>query len=523
MLVTVSQTDIDRLPPNRLGVGEQAVITYARFNPGCVAGLDDRQARLLADQREVDRSTAYFHVTQRRRGRFNFVMWDAPGGTLAPYAEESLVRNGVTVQLGGHPPLVCAAFDVPWIPYTTRIQARLDTNGMLEPFSWNDSAAVAAAVRAAVTDHQDARRHGAFVWSLGDEVDTRGSDLTPGCARAYRDYLREQYGSLDSLNASWGTRFITWQQVGLADSTRGGGTARARSLGVRRFGDVDGNGLVQAYDASRVLAHVLSPFLSPRDSLAANVDSLAPDGGITPYDAALILQRRVRMRRCFPVQCSASRNQPWWEPAAKPMLACSCLGLSTQGNRLALRMEDRRGFVSGSIHLGGIHGRAHLPEDLKGFLVASRQDANGLQVVLAGSAPAYGPGEVIVVRLDQPLTRPPRITGSLDDGAIRFTEADAASSIPDPVLGLLSNYPNPFNPTTQVEYALTTESHVVLTVLDILGRPVRTLECGRRSWGYHVIGWDGRDEQGTAVATGVYFCRLQAGSRQWIRPMLLLR
>ena len=53
MLVTVSQTDIDRLPPNRLGVGEQAVITYARFNPGCVAGLDDRQARLLAEQMEL--------------------------------------------------------------------------------------------------------------------------------------------------------------------------------------------------------------------------------------------------------------------------------------------------------------------------------------------------------------------------------------------------------------------------------------------------------------------------------------
>jgi predicted nucleic acid-binding protein len=46
----VSQSDIDTLPPNRLGIGEQAVIAYARSNPNCKVGLDDRQARLLAEQ-----------------------------------------------------------------------------------------------------------------------------------------------------------------------------------------------------------------------------------------------------------------------------------------------------------------------------------------------------------------------------------------------------------------------------------------------------------------------------------------
>jgi len=49
-LVPVSQPDIDTLPLHRLGVGEQAVIAYARSNLGCVAGLDDRQARLLAER-----------------------------------------------------------------------------------------------------------------------------------------------------------------------------------------------------------------------------------------------------------------------------------------------------------------------------------------------------------------------------------------------------------------------------------------------------------------------------------------
>lgn len=46
----ISQSTIDTLPPNRLGVGERAVIAYARSNPSCTVGLDDRQARLLAEQ-----------------------------------------------------------------------------------------------------------------------------------------------------------------------------------------------------------------------------------------------------------------------------------------------------------------------------------------------------------------------------------------------------------------------------------------------------------------------------------------
>ena len=46
--VTITQSAIDHLPPNRLGPGERAVIAYARVQPGCVVGLDDRQARLLA-------------------------------------------------------------------------------------------------------------------------------------------------------------------------------------------------------------------------------------------------------------------------------------------------------------------------------------------------------------------------------------------------------------------------------------------------------------------------------------------
>ena len=106
------------------------------------------------------------------------------------------------------------------------------------------------------------------------------------------------------------------------------------SLVVDQFGDADGNGLVQAFDASRVLAHVLAPSLEELDSLAANVDSLAPFSAISPYDAALILQHRVGMRRRFPVQESAALNHPQLKagPAAPRPVA--------EERLLALRRHD---------------------------------------------------------------------------------------------------------------------------------------------------------------------------------------
>ena len=178
------------------------------------------RARLITKMDEVSRSWQFFRVCKRNRGQFNFLMWDVPRGTLAPYAEESLVKHSVTLQLsGGVPPPYLSAFDVAWVPYTTRIMAQRDANGIMKPFCWNDAEAVRAHVQQKAQDYLGAREHGVFVYSLGDEVDTKGACLSPHCAEAYRVFLQEQYGTLDALNASWGTDFRAWSEVGLADPT----------------------------------------------------------------------------------------------------------------------------------------------------------------------------------------------------------------------------------------------------------------------------------------------------------------
>jgi hypothetical protein len=72
------------------------------------------------------------------------------------------------------------------------------------------------------------------------------------------------------------------------------------------------------------------------------------------------------------------------------------------------------------------------------------------------------------------------------------------------------NYPNPFNPATWIRYDVPVSGVVRVRVFDASGRLVRTLADGPESPGSKIVEWDGRDDQGATVASGIYFCRLDA-------------
>lgn len=88
---------------------------------------------------------------------------------------------------------------------------------------------------------------------------------------------------------------------------------------------------------------------------------------------------------------------------------------------------------------------------------------------------------------------------------------------------LEQNYPNPFNPETRIEFALPSSGNVRLIVYNLLGREVRTLVSTVLAAGQHTINWDSRDDAGQAVASGVYFYRLEAGDHTMTRKMMLLK
>lgn len=88
---------------------------------------------------------------------------------------------------------------------------------------------------------------------------------------------------------------------------------------------------------------------------------------------------------------------------------------------------------------------------------------------------------------------------------------------------LLVNYPNPFNPTTTVEYEITTPGEISLEIYNALGQRVRTLEKTVRSVGTFRVVWNGRDDFGNLCASGTYFCLLTAGGSSRTGKMLLLK
>lgn len=94
---------------------------------------------------------------------------------------------------------------------------------------------------------------------------------------------------------------------------------------------------------------------------------------------------------------------------------------------------------------------------------------------------------------------------------------------PVPAFQLAPNYPNPFNPGTILSYTLPEQAPVRLVIYDILGRPVRTLVRGEQGPGYKSVTWDGTDDRGRPVSSGVYLYRIQAGEFSQTRKMVLLR
>jgi hypothetical protein len=90
-------------------------------------------------------------------------------------------------------------------------------------------------------------------------------------------------------------------------------------------------------------------------------------------------------------------------------------------------------------------------------------------------------------------------------------------------LALEKNYPNPFNPRTNISFVLPADGSARLQVYDMRGRLVKTLHDGALTAGYHTVMWDGTDNSGQRVASGVFLYRLVSGDQVFSRKMLLMK
>ncbi|MCX7598138.1 MAG: beta-galactosidase [Armatimonadetes bacterium] len=202
----------------------------------CSTILMRAEAVLMADGQEVEMKQASFTVPKRRHGQHNFVMWDMARDPLAYYAWRQLQQAGFNVcligSMGSEPtpqPEALKACDASLVPYSTRILDPKDENGHMLPVCWNDDPAAAEYVRGIVSRQKFLREQGVFVYSLGDEGVTMGCCVHPACIAAYRRWLAAQYGTIEALNASWGTEYSSFDEVDLLDRKDNMETAAARA------------------------------------------------------------------------------------------------------------------------------------------------------------------------------------------------------------------------------------------------------------------------------------------------------
>jgi hypothetical protein len=145
----------------------------------------------------------------------------------------------------------------------------------------------------------------------------------------------------------------------------------------------------------------------------------------------------------------------------------------------------------------------------------------GKQVVLIDPATATSydlrTTSTITLRPDEESRSLRLLVGSSD-----YVAAKKEVTLPDD-LRFFPNYPNPFSDQTTLEYVLPDPGTVRLAVYDVLGRQVRVLVDENQQAGRHTVQWDGRDESGRRLASGVYLARLMVGGTTKVRKMTFVR
>jgi hypothetical protein len=101
-------------------------------------------------------------------------------------------------------------------------------------------------------------------------------------------------------------------------------------------------------------------------------------------------------------------------------------------------------------------------------------------------------------------------------------EIDEEKALPSD-FALFQNYPNPFNPGTNIEFLLPKSGQVKIEIFNILGQKVRTLVDQHLKAGHKVVVWDGRDDWGKEVSSGIYFYQIKALEFSQTKKMVLLR
>ena len=290
-------------------------------------------------------------------------------------------------------------------------------------------------------------------------------------------------------------------------------------------GDVTGNGIVTAYDASWILQHTVGlRTLTGLDSIAADVSG---DSTISAYDASLVLQYVIDKISRFPAE---EGHQARVTGDTRTVWIGKMEALSAEGMSLPILIDKMAGVVAGEFTLsfsGIVDDVTVSATDLTaGYLFAYNAQDERIRASFAGTESNTGPGPVLEIMFDGTDSgflsslRLERV--SLNEGRIPSQIVKQKVETPK-AFCLRQNHPNPFNSQTTMSYDVAKRRVIGLFIYGLTGQRIRTLIDGERPAGTYSVTWDGTDDAGQAVASGVYLCRMKAGEYSAVRKLLLVR
>jgi len=114
-----------------------------------------------------------------------------------------------------------------------------------------------------------------------------------------------------------------------------------------------------------------------------------------------------------------------------------------------------------------------------------------------------------------------RIIKAMPEGEVIFAESEAEPLPED--YALFQNYPNPFNSETQIYFQIPRFSRVRITVYNLMGNEIRVIMNGNKSPGSYRVNWDGKDNQGLVMPSGIYIFELKADGFSQSKKMIVMK
>lgn len=304
------------------------------------------------------------------------------------------------------------------------------------------------------------------------------------------------------------------------------------------MGDVSLNGIIQAYDASQILMHLISPFLLPEQLKVADVSG---EAGVTAYDASLILQYVSGIIQEFPVNSKKSMDS-----RARLILGNAAVS-SGDHFSIPLQVEEMSAVTALEITLNYDPGllRVHeleLAEAMDGYLCNRHIDTEKGQVklVLAGVDalpaeltlgwlncrvnPDYTESTITTIEVNRFLANEDDLTPHATASEIRVNLAVGTDQpIPVTESGWGRVYPNPFRGELMIEYHISLENQQVsIDVFDRTGRKIRSLVERQMGPGTYRVNWNPGSD-GEDIPEGIYLIRLRTGEEQYMKKVVYMQ